>query len=84
MPVDVAAHDTGREISTPAVMPALVQSALQGFSRPLGVARRVTLEQKAGLRWAGFGAVFRSVRMDDAPYFIVSLNAWAEDRPPYS
>lgn len=45
---DVTVHNTSREMSTPAVMPALVQSAFQGFPGPSGVARRVELEQKNG------------------------------------
>jgi len=45
---DVTVHNTSREMSTPALMPALVQSAFQGFPGPSGVARRVVLEQKEG------------------------------------
>ncbi len=43
---DVTVHNTSRQMSTPALMPALVQSAFQGFPGPSGVARRVVLEQK--------------------------------------
>lgn len=43
---DVTVHNTSRELSTPAVMPALVQSAFQGFPGVSGVARRVELERK--------------------------------------
>jgi hypothetical protein len=35
-------------MSTPRVMPALVQSAFDGFPGPNGVARRVVLEEKKG------------------------------------
>jgi hypothetical protein len=43
---DVTVHNTSRQMSTPAVMPALVQSAFEGFPGPSGVARRVELRQQ--------------------------------------
>ncbi|MGI4720738.1 MAG: DUF4136 domain-containing protein [Janthinobacterium lividum] len=45
---DVTVHNTSRELSTPAIMPALVQSAFEGFPGPSGVARRVELKQENG------------------------------------
>jgi len=45
---DVTVHNLSRELSTPAVMPALVQSAFAGFPGPSGVARRVELQRKDG------------------------------------
>lgn len=45
---EVTVHNTSRELSTPAVMPALVQSAFEGFPGPSGVARRVELKQQNG------------------------------------
>lgn len=45
---DVTVHNTSRELSTPVIMPALVQSAFLGFPGPSGVARRVELERKEG------------------------------------
>jgi Domain of unknown function (DUF4136) len=42
---DVTVHNLSRQMSTPAVMPALVQSAFDGFPGPNGVARRVELKQ---------------------------------------
>ena len=45
---DVTVHNTSRQMSTPAVMPALVQSAFEGFPGPSGVARRVELKQQNG------------------------------------
>jgi hypothetical protein len=45
---DVTVHNTSRELSTPALMPALVQSAFEGFPGPSGVARRVELKQQNG------------------------------------
>ncbi|MFC0253373.1 DUF4136 domain-containing protein [Massilia consociata] len=45
---DVTVHNTSRQMSTPAVMPALVQSAFEGFPGPSGVARRVELKQNNG------------------------------------
>jgi hypothetical protein len=42
---DVTVHNTSRQLSTPALMPALVQSAFEGFPGPSGVARRVELKQ---------------------------------------
>ncbi len=43
---DVTVHNTTRELSTPAVMPALVQSAFTGFPGPSGVARRIDLQRE--------------------------------------
>ncbi|MFN3790871.1 DUF4136 domain-containing protein [Massilia sp.] len=43
---DVTVHNTSRELSTPALMPAMVQSAFEGFPGPSGVARRVELKQQ--------------------------------------
>ncbi|MCC2971087.1 DUF4136 domain-containing protein [Massilia sp. IC2-476] len=43
---DVTVHNTSRQLSTPALMPALVQSAFEGFPGPSGVARRVELKQQ--------------------------------------
>jgi hypothetical protein len=43
---DVTVHNTSREMSTPAVMPALVQSAFTGFPGVSGVARRVELKRE--------------------------------------
>lgn len=45
---DVTVHNTTRQLSTPAVMPALVKSAFEGFPGPSGGARRieVTLADK--------------------------------------
>lgn len=45
---DVTVHNMSRELSTPVVMPALVQSAFAGFPGPSGVARRVELQRKDG------------------------------------
>jgi hypothetical protein len=45
---DVTVHNMSRELSTPALMPALVQSAFAGFPGPSGVARRVALQRKNG------------------------------------
>jgi hypothetical protein len=45
---DVTVHNMSGELSTPAVMPALVQSAFAGFPGPSGVARRVELQRKNG------------------------------------
>lgn len=42
---DVTVHNVSTELSTPVVMPALVQSAFEGFPGPSGVARRVELKQ---------------------------------------
>ena len=42
---DVTVHNNSSERSTPAVMPALVQSAFDGFPGPNGVSRRVELKQ---------------------------------------
>ena len=43
---DVTVHNSSSERSTPALMPALVQSAFEGFPGPSGVARRVDLKLK--------------------------------------
>lgn len=43
---DVTVHNTTRELSTPAVMPFLVQSAFTGFPGPSGVARRIDLQRE--------------------------------------
>ena len=43
---DVTVHNESREMSTPAVMPALVQSAFTGFPGVSGVARRVELKRE--------------------------------------
>ncbi len=43
---DVTVHNTSREMSTPVVMPALVQSAFTGFPGTSGVARRVDLQRE--------------------------------------
>jgi len=45
---DVTVHNMSGELSTPVVMPALVQSAFAGFPGPSGVARRVALQRKDG------------------------------------
>lgn len=45
---DVTVHNLSRQLSTPVVMPALVQSAFAGFPGPSGVARRVELQRKDG------------------------------------
>lgn len=45
---DVTVHNMSRELSTPAVMPALVQSAFAGFPGPNGQVRRVELQRKNG------------------------------------
>ena len=45
---DVTVHNMSRELSTPAVMPALVQSAFAGFPGPSGGVRRIELQQKNG------------------------------------
>lgn len=45
---DVTVHNMSGELSTPVVMPALVQSAFAGFPGPSGVARRVELQRKDG------------------------------------
>jgi hypothetical protein len=44
---DVTVQNVSTELSTPVVMPALVQSAFEGFPGPSGVARRVELTQTA-------------------------------------
>jgi hypothetical protein len=45
---DVTVHNMSGELSTPAVMPALVQSAFAGFPGPSGATRRVQLQRKDG------------------------------------
>ena len=45
---DVTVHNMSRELSTPVVMPALVQSAFAGFPGPSGGVRRIELQQKNG------------------------------------
>ncbi len=45
---DVTVHNTSRQLSTPAVMPALVQSAFEGFPGPSGATRRVMLTRENG------------------------------------
>lgn len=42
---DVTVHNQSSQPSTPLVMPALVQSAFEGFPGPNGVARRIELKQ---------------------------------------
>ncbi|HEY0060947.1 MAG TPA: DUF4136 domain-containing protein [Telluria sp.] len=43
---DVTVHNSSRDMSTPNVMPALVQSAFTGFPGVSGVARRVELKRE--------------------------------------
>jgi hypothetical protein len=43
---DVTVRNTSRELSTPKIMPALVQSAFEGFPGPNGGARVVELKQQ--------------------------------------
>jgi hypothetical protein len=45
---DVTVHNVSDEMSTPALMPALVQSAFEGFPGPNGGARRIELKQEKG------------------------------------
>lgn len=45
---DVTVHNNSGTMSTPAVMPALVQSAFEGFPGPSGVARRIELKKDKG------------------------------------
>lgn len=45
---DVTVRNVSRQVSTPAVMPALVQSAFQDFPGPNGGARVVELKQQNG------------------------------------
>ena len=45
---DVTLHNMSRELSAPALVPALVQGAFEGFPGPSGVARRVDLKQQNG------------------------------------
>jgi hypothetical protein len=42
---DVTVRNTSRDVSTPALMPALVQSAFEGFPGPNGAVRRIDLKQ---------------------------------------
>jgi len=44
---DATVRNTSRAASTPALMPALVQSAFEGFPGPNGAVRRVELQQKS-------------------------------------
>ncbi|MES2016286.1 MAG: DUF4136 domain-containing protein [Pseudomonadota bacterium] len=44
---DVTVHNNSEEVSTPVMMPALVQSAFIGFPGVSGVARRVTLKRES-------------------------------------
>ena len=43
---DVTVHNTSRNMSTPEIMPALVQSAFAGFPGQSGVARRVVMTKE--------------------------------------
>ena len=43
---DVTVHNTSRDPSTPAIMPALVQSAFEGFPGPNGVSRQIELKRE--------------------------------------
>lgn len=45
---DVTVHNNSSQASTPALMPALVQSAFEGFPGPNGGARRVELKLQNG------------------------------------
>ena len=45
---DVTVHNMSRQMSTPALMPALVQSAFEGFPGQSGVARRIELKRENG------------------------------------
>jgi hypothetical protein len=45
---DVTVRNVGKTMSTPAVMPALVQSAFEGFPGPNGGARVIELKQQNG------------------------------------
>jgi hypothetical protein len=45
---DVTVRNTSRASSTPALMPALVQSAFEGFPGPNGAVRRIELKQQNG------------------------------------
>lgn len=45
---DVTVHNNSGQSSTPALMPALVQSAFEGFPGPNGGARRIELKQNKG------------------------------------
>jgi hypothetical protein len=45
---DVTVRNVSRQLSTPKVMPALVQSAFEGFPGPNGQARRIELTEKNG------------------------------------
>jgi len=43
---DVTVRNVSRQMSTPAVMPALVQSAFEGFPGPNGGSRVIELKQE--------------------------------------
>ena len=45
---DVTVHNNSGEASTPVLMPALVQSAFEGFPGPNGGARRIVLKEQKG------------------------------------
>jgi len=45
---DVTVHNNSSSASTPALMPALVQSAFEGFPGPNGGARRIELKEQNG------------------------------------
>lgn len=45
---DVTVHNNSSQPSTPKLMPALVQSAFEGFPGPNGVARRIELKEQNG------------------------------------
>lgn len=45
---DVTVHNMSQQMSTPAVMPALVRSAFADFPGPSGVARRIDLKMQDG------------------------------------
>ena len=45
---NVTVHNNSGQRSTPALMPALVQSAFEGFPGPNGAARRIELKQNNG------------------------------------
>lgn len=45
---DVTVHNNSSQPSTPALMPALVQSAFEGFPGPNGAARRIELKAQNG------------------------------------
>ncbi len=45
---EVTVHNMSRTMSTPEVMPALVQSAFEGFPGQSGMARRVVVTKEPG------------------------------------